>query len=261
MAKRDFFSRQLQSMAPHRAMIRAIECRFMSQVPLVHPVLDIGSGDGHFASIAFDEPLDLGIDVRWNDLKESLSRSGVYRQLALADATSLPCPTGAFNTVLSNCVIEHIPNLDSLLREVHRVLAPGGTFAATVPSQYFTHFLLGHQLFHRARMPALGELYGQLWNRNAAHYHLYSPEQWRERLAAAGLEMVSNQYYLSEKATQALELSHYLGVPMLLTRLLLGRWVVAPVLMRPYEIWLRRYYEEELPAAGGCFFFLARRPV
>ena len=41
-------------MAPHRAVLRAVECRFMARVPLTAPVLDIGCGDGHFASIAYE---------------------------------------------------------------------------------------------------------------------------------------------------------------------------------------------------------------
>ena len=55
-APRDFLALHLADMAPHRAILRSIEAKFMSAVPLIHPVLDIGCGDGHFASIAYGEP-------------------------------------------------------------------------------------------------------------------------------------------------------------------------------------------------------------
>jgi len=71
-------------MAPHRAVLRAVECRLMAQVPLISPVLDIGCGDGHFASIAYEKlPIDVGVDVMARDLAEAVRqwcRSSVCRQ-------------------------------------------------------------------------------------------------------------------------------------------------------------------------------------
>ena len=61
--KNDYFSRQITTMAPHRAILRAVECRLMSQVPWEPLVLDVGCGDGHFASIAYDQLVDVGVDV------------------------------------------------------------------------------------------------------------------------------------------------------------------------------------------------------
>ena len=89
----DYLSLHLRSMAPHRAILRSIEAKFMSQVPLVHPVLDIGSGDGHFASVAYREPIDVGIDVMDRDMEEAATlRPSAYRELVKASATR--CPFG-----------------------------------------------------------------------------------------------------------------------------------------------------------------------
>ena len=46
--------------------------------------------------------------------------------LERADAKGLPYPTGAFQTVLSNSIIHHIPDPDETLAEIHRVTARGG---------------------------------------------------------------------------------------------------------------------------------------
>ena len=66
----DYLHDQLLTMAPHRALLRSIESRFMAAVPLVHPVLDVGCGDGHFASVTFTEPIDVGMDPWERDLAE-----------------------------------------------------------------------------------------------------------------------------------------------------------------------------------------------
>ncbi|MCB1028842.1 MAG: hypothetical protein KDB24_13900, partial [Microthrixaceae bacterium] len=64
MTPGDHLSRCLAAMPPHVAILRAVECRLMGAFELVGPVLDIGSGDGTFASIAYRRPVDIGIDVR-----------------------------------------------------------------------------------------------------------------------------------------------------------------------------------------------------
>jgi SAM-dependent methyltransferase len=251
----DYLSRQLQDMAPHRAILRAVECKLMGRVPLVHPVLDIGCGDGHFASIAYDQPLDVGIDIMARDLPEAAARRPmVYRHVMFADATTLPFPDTTFNTVVSNCVIEHIPNLDGVLGEIARVLRPGGTFATTLPSEHYHDYLLGATLLRRAGLPRLGQAYGEFFNRISHHHHVYPPAIWTERLAAVGLEVVEHQYYFSPAAHRAFDLSHYLGVPNLLAKRLLGRWVLHPIQMAPFERWLRPFYEEPWPTKGAYQF-------
>ena len=154
----DYLAKQLRDMAPHRAVLRAVECEFMSKVPLAAPVLDIGCGDGHFASIAYTTlPIDVGIDVMKRDLPEAAARPGVYREVMFASATDLPFDDASFGTVVSNCVIEHIPDNAAVLREISRVLRPGGTFATTLPSEHYPDFLLGSTIFRKVGLPGVGE--------------------------------------------------------------------------------------------------------
>jgi SAM-dependent methyltransferase len=241
-------------MAPHRAILRSVECKFMGAVPLEPPVLDVGCGDGHFASIAYDRPIDVGIDVVVRDLAEARTRPGVYRHLVLANAPALPFADGSFATVVSNCVIEHIPDVDETLREIARVLRPGGTFAATVPGEHFPDWLLGSTLARRLGLNGLAAAYGNFFNSISHHYHIHPPAWWDDKLAAAGLRVVEHRYYFSAQAHRAFDLSHYLSVPNLVTRRLFGRWVVHPVQMLPFDWWLRQYYEEPLPAEGAYQF-------
>jgi len=258
---RDYLSEQFKDMAPHRAILRAVECRFMAAVPLTRPVLDIGCGDGHFASIAYADhlPIDVGIDVMARDLREAAARQGVYRRVMFASATALPFADNSFNTVVSNCVIEHIPDNAAVLREISRVLRPGGVFATTLPSEHFPDFLLGSTVLRKLGLRGLSKAYGDFFNRISHHHHVCPPAAWRERLEAVGLVVEAQHYYFSAAAHRRFDLSHYLGVPNLVTKRLLGRWILFRGQMRPFERWLRPYYEEPLPEAGAYQFVRCRR--
>ncbi len=256
----DYLAAQLKDMAPHRAILRAVECEFMSTVPLASPVLDIGCGDGHFASIAYQRlPIDVGIDVMKRDLPEAAARPGVYRVVMFASATDLPFDDASFNTVVSNCVIEHIPNNAAVLREISRVLRPGGVFATTLPSEHYPDFLLGSTTFRKMRLPSLGEAYGRFFNRISYHYHVYPPEEWRRRLEAVGFAVEQQTYYFSAAAHRRFDLSHYLGVPSLISKRMVGRWMLFGWQRKAFERWLRPYYEETLPELGAYQFVRCKK--
>lgn len=50
-----------------------------------------------------------------------------------ADATALPLESGSLDLVVAFDVLEHIPDHDAAVAEVHRLLQPGGTFLVAVP--------------------------------------------------------------------------------------------------------------------------------
>jgi hypothetical protein len=63
-------------------------------------------------------------------------------------------------------------------------------------------------------------------NRVSRHVHVDPPEVWIRRLEGAGFRVESWRYYYSHRDTMVLDLSHYLSAPSLITRTLLGRWVL-----------------------------------
>ena len=116
--------RHLSSLPYFRGFLRAIEDRFFQEITIEAPVLDLGSGDGHFAAAAFKEKLDVGMDP-WVAPTLEARRRQAYRSLVLAEGGHIPFRSQSFNTVTSVSVMEHIQELEPVLEEVMRVLTPG----------------------------------------------------------------------------------------------------------------------------------------
>jgi SAM-dependent methyltransferase len=250
----------LREMPLHRVVIRTIEARILSEVEFPRPILDIGCGDGHFGSVLFPGGAEAGLDPGIADLAEARRRS-VYRLLTAADSGAMPFGDARFGSVVSNCVFEHIPGIDATIREIARVLRPGGVFAATVIGDRFREFLTDARVWRRFGLGALHRAYVEWFNRKAVHFHFDPPETWRARFEAAGLEVLRWRYYMSAAATRVFHRSHYVSLPHLAARKLTGRWVPAPSLT-DNEFWVRRllpWVEEPEPRPGSCIAFVCRR--
>ncbi len=262
MSDDDLLWQHLKEVPAFRALLRAVEAQFYQKwLPLAGPVLDVGCGDGHFASVAFPEPLTAGIDPAAGILAEAHRRQA-YRLLAQARGDALPFADGYFATVVSNSVLEHIPDVEATLAEIARVLQVGGRFLFCVPGDHFTALLFFTRLFRRLRLEGPARAYEHIFNRIARHHHCDGPELWQARLGRVGLQITDWFYYFSARATAALDLGHYLGVPSLVAKKLLGRWILAPTRwnLALTERWLRPLYQEPLPPVGAYLFFVAQRP-
>lgn len=253
----DFLRRHLETLPIHRTLVRSVEARLFSELDeqLSEPILDVGCGDGSFAQIAFPAHHGriVGLDPRRDDVHEAHAR-GAYALVIVANGARLPFRDESIPSAISNCVLEHVEPLDETLREVARVLKPGGRFITGVVSDRFADMLLGTKLF--------GAWYGRWFNRISAHHNTFTPEGWTARFEAAGLTVESWQPYVSPTALKLFDLSHYYGAPSLITRKLLGRWLVYPPLS-PNRLWeplLRPIYLAPPPAEGPYLFFRCRKP-
>ncbi len=256
------FRRQLRELPAFRALLRAVEADFYQDLPLPGPVLDLGCGDGHFAEVAFQQQLDVGLDPWWEPLTEAAAR-GRHRRMTYALGAPMPFADGSFRTVVSNSVLEHIPDVTPVLQEVGRVLAPGGWFHFAVPGPNFRRFLSVARMFDALGMSGTAERYRRLFDRISRHRYYWQPEEWQERLGRAGLVVDRWWTYFSPGALAALEWGHPLGLPTVLVKRLTGRWLLVP---KDWNLWLterilRRFYEEPLPEAGAYLFFSVRKPL
>jgi SAM-dependent methyltransferase len=256
MAADDLLRAHLREVPAFRALLRSVEARFYKGLALPGPVLDLGCGDGHFASLALPGLHPLGVDRAAGPLREA-ARRRVYRAVVRADASSLPFRSGTFGTVVSNSVLEHIPGVEAVLAEVARVLRTGGRLVFSVPSEHFKSYLSVGRFLDRLSLSRLADAYRDFFNRISRHVTCQSPAWWSERLLAAGLEPVHCWYYFSPTATALLEWGHLYGLPSLFFKKLTGRWVIAPWAwsLGPVERLLRPFFDQA-PASSGAYFFM-----
>jgi len=252
--------RHIRDLPYFRAMLRAVEDSFYQELELPHPMLDLGCGDGHFASVAFTQPPEVGLDPWREPIVEAGSRH-FYPMLTQSDGARMPFPDGWFASVISTSVLEHIPHIDEVLAETARVTRAGGTFAFCVPNQRFPETLLGKQILTRLGFKSMAEGYSRWFNRMARHAHTDSPETWISRLEAAGFSVERCWDYFPPQALHVLECGPFLGVPALFARKLTGRWILAKT---RWNLWpaiklARPFMDRRLSAQGVCTFFVARR--
>ena len=94
------------------------------------PVLDVGAGTGwltlHLNLWGLDVTAsDYGEDARRN-FEDNMRRVGLDIPIAGDDIAQLPYGDASFQTIFCISVLAYVHDLDGALREVHRVLKPGG---------------------------------------------------------------------------------------------------------------------------------------
>lgn len=152
-------------------------------------VLDMGAGAGRHSFECFRRgarvvALDYGFDELppVAELMWAMKAEGEGPQDGLAacingDALRLPFSDDTFDHVICSEVFEHIEADSAAMAELHRVIKPGGTLAATVPSWLPEKICWAISAEYHAPLSPGG------------HVRIYTEEQLKQRLAAQGLEV------------------------------------------------------------------------
>lgn len=116
-------------------------------------VLEIGCGDGslsfHLASsgntVVAADVSDLALEVCRSERERRCLCNLEFRH---AEATCTECPDSSFDIVVSQDLLEHLPEdvAGAHLKEVFRVLKPGGSYVFWTPSRLYGHTSLGLHL-------------------------------------------------------------------------------------------------------------------
>ncbi len=168
-AKQDLVRAMFDSIAPRYDLVnglmtfgldarwrsRAIE---MLQLAPHSVVLDIGCGTGDLArSLRHKGHRAVGIDLSLGML--SAARAG-GAPLVQADAARLPVPAGAADAAVSGFAVRNFADLAAVLRELGRVLRPGGRLALLEVGEPRHRLVrLGHRVWFTQAVPRLGALF------------------------------------------------------------------------------------------------------
>lgn len=236
----------------HPAIVlwRAVELKHIASIlnryVLDEPVLDLGCAEGNIADILFPGRKIFGLDNCWELLSKNKNR--VYQGLVLADACHMPYKNQTFSSIFSNCVIEHIPDLDTLLNEVARILKESGVFFFTVPSHRFADFLFFSALFENLGLKGLAGWYKLKRNKQLSHFHCYGHERWRSILEGKGLKLVEYRYYMPIEATSFWD---YTAAVNFLFRAILPLRVFLPQVNKRFANRLNKYYNMDSQQGSG----------
>ncbi|RKT82026.1 Methyltransferase domain-containing protein [Saccharopolyspora antimicrobica] len=155
-------------------------------------VLDLGCGAGRHAFelyrrgadvIAFDQDVEEleNVAAMFGAMKaENQVPDGANAQTVSGDALDLPFPDEHFDVVIASEIMEHIPEDEKAMRELVRVVKPGGRVVVTVPRAWPEKICW-----------ALSDEYHQV---EGGHVRIYSADELIGKLRAAGLRPAFHHY-------------------------------------------------------------------
>lgn len=163
-------------------------------------VLDVGCGQGiDVYRYAAAGAAATGVDLTPRHVELARAHVGVMdldATIVEGDAETLPFPDRSFDRVSSNGVLHHTPDMDQALREIMRVLEPGGQARIIVYNRNSFHYWLTQVLYQglvrgwllkersMAGVLSRGVEYSSIGARPLVR--VYSPAQVRAMLRAAG---------------------------------------------------------------------------
>ena len=120
------------------------------QVSEGNSVLEVGVGTGiHAEWICRNSGAELtGVDISRNMLKEAEKRLGSIKgvkKLLVADATALPFEPDSFDAAFSVGTIHYVPSPEKMVKEMARVIKPGGRIAIMAPNYLYPMVFLAYK--------------------------------------------------------------------------------------------------------------------
>lgn len=121
-------------------------------------LLDVGCGEMPFRFALHPDLAYTGLDVK-EAVDFGMSGNDVVK---LFDGTNIPFPDDSFDNILCTEVIEHALDPETLVKEMHRVLKPGGLLVLTVPfSARVHHAPYDFHRFTRYRLAHMFDCFGK----------------------------------------------------------------------------------------------------
>jgi ubiquinone/menaquinone biosynthesis C-methylase UbiE len=155
----------------YRLVEKLLHAPILANAPLPLHILDAGCGPGHFMERLQAYGEVTGTDYSLKRLQ--YCREEGFQYIAQTDLRRIPFKDNTFDLVTTIDTIEHIQEDAQAIREIHRVIKPGGMIALTVPA-----FML-------------------LWGShdvNQGHFKRYRVQEMTWLLEQTGFEIVKATY-------------------------------------------------------------------
>jgi ubiquinone/menaquinone biosynthesis C-methylase UbiE len=170
-------------------------------VELVRPerhwhALDIATGAGHTAAafaphVAHVIASDITAEMLDETRKLAASKGYASMETATADAQALPFPDAQFELVTSRIAPHHFPDVSAFVREVRRVLKPGGTFALVDNIAPDAESTPGFSDGDLARAATAYNAFEKL--RDPSHGRCLGMAEWSDVISATGLQVTHKE--------------------------------------------------------------------
>lgn len=147
-------------------------------------MLDLGCGDGrHSLSEKICGATIISLDIDDDCLSElkykiggrSVNYDDNSIHILRGDALHLPLPDRSVDKVVCSEVLEHIPKVEDCIKEINRVLKPGGELAVSVPAR-FSEILYDY-------------LAGEYLGKEGGHIHVFTQDKLKEIIERNGFEI------------------------------------------------------------------------
>jgi ubiquinone/menaquinone biosynthesis C-methylase UbiE len=168
-----------------------------------------------------------GLDISEEMLKrarQNISAAGLDPakvELVVGNIEALPYPDGRFDSVICAGVIEYLKDDDKALKELHRILKPGGVLVITVRNKLCLFRLWDALLPVRKGLRALlarmnllgGKAYLEKSFRDGVWYKKHAPGAFDRELGRYGFEKQDHHYFHYYVLPAPLEYKFGKGIP------------------------------------------------
>lgn len=181
-------------------------------------VLDVGCGVGNDLSrFARGGAEVVGIDLAETSIdlaQRNFQQRGLAGEFHVMNGEAMTLPDDAFDLVYCHTVVHFTPHPDRMVREIHRVLRPGGqAIIMTVNRRSWLNLL------HKVMKVEIDHL-------DSPYFHSFSAAEFRRLLASfADVDIVAERFPVRTKVHGGLKARLYNGLFVDLFNALPRRWV------------------------------------
>jgi ubiquinone/menaquinone biosynthesis C-methylase UbiE len=119
----------------------------LKKIPAGHKILDAGAGECQFEKYCSHLNYVAQDFAQYTGSGEAGLQTGTWDNTKLdiiSDITDIPVADASFDAVMCTEVLEHVPDAVAALKELNRLLKPGGYMLLTAPFASLTHFAPYH---------------------------------------------------------------------------------------------------------------------